>query len=95
MSRVTRRPAADSDLLDIALYIGRDDPEASDRFIDQLAEKFELLATQPQMGRARPELGPDIRSFPLGNYVVFYVEIADGIDVVRVLSGARDIEALF
>jgi toxin ParE1/3/4 len=95
MSRVTRRPEADDDLLEIAVYIGQDDLEASDRFIDQLTERFELLATQPEMGRLRPELGPRIRSFPVGQYVVFYEPTPDGIDVVRVLSGARDIDALF
>ena len=95
MSRVTKRPAADGDLLDIALYIGRDDPEASDRFIDRLEEKLQLLATQPQIGRARPELGDGTRSFPFGRYVIFYVEASPGIDVLRVLSGARDIDALF
>lgn len=47
------------------------------------------------MGRARPELGPAIRSFPIGKYVVFYEPIQDGIDVFRVLSGARDVDAVF
>lgn len=95
MSRVTRRPEVDIDLLEIAVYIGQDDLEASDRFIDQLTERFELLATQPEMGRARPELGARIRSFPVGQYVIFYEPITDGIDVIRVMSGARDIDALF
>ena len=78
-----------------ATRIARDDVEQALTFLERLYEAMTLLATQPEMGRARPELGPHIRSFPVGQYIVFYQPIADGIDVVRVLSGARDIEALF
>ena len=51
--------------------------------------------TQPEMGRKRPELGHELRSFVIKNYVIFYDPIPDGIFVVRVLHGARDIENIF
>ena len=38
---------------------------------------------------------PDLRSFPMGNYVVFYQQIDGGIDVIRLLHGSRDIEEVF
>jgi len=47
------------------------------------------------MGRARDELATDLRSIPFGRYVIFYEPIDDGIDVVRVLHSARDIDAVF
>ena len=47
------------------------------------------------MGRSRDELSPDVRSLPFGRYVILYLPLADGIDVVRVLHSARDIEAIF
>ena len=47
------------------------------------------------MGRARDELAADLRSFPFGRYVIFYEPIEDGIDVVRVLHSARDIDVAF
>jgi toxin ParE1/3/4 len=47
------------------------------------------------MGRARDELAPGVRSFPVGRYVAFSVPRNDGVDVVRVLHGARDIDAVF
>ena len=53
------------------------------------------LATQPLMGRARDELAEGLRSMPMGRHVVFYVPLSDGIDIVRVLHSARDIDALF
>lgn len=47
------------------------------------------------MGRARDDLAPGIRSLAFGRYVVFFVALADGIDVVRVMHGARDIDHTF
>ena len=76
-------------------YIADDSLAAADRWVDRLDEQFRVLATQPMMGRARDELAPGVRSFPFGRYVVFYVPLDDGIDVVRVLHGARDIDAVF
>lgn len=45
----------------------------------------------PGLGRQESKLAPNLRSFPLGNYLIFYRPIEDGIAVVRVLHGARDI----
>jgi toxin ParE1/3/4 len=95
MGRVTRRPLAAADILDIWDHIAEDSIEQADRWVDKLDEKFELIATQPLMGRAREELSPKLRSFPFGRYVFFYEPIKDGIDVVRVLHSARDIDAVF
>jgi len=56
---------------------------------------MEKLAASPNIGRHRDELLSGLRSFPTGNYLIFYIPLEDGIDVVRILNGARDIEALF
>lgn len=93
MAHVTRRPLAAADILDIWDYIAEDSLEQADRWVDKLDEKFELLAIQPMIGRARVELAADLRSFPFGRYVIFYVPTYDGIDVVRVLHSARDVDA--
>ena len=95
MSRVTRRPHAEVDILEIWGYIAEDSVVAADRWVDKLDEKFALWATQPMMGRARDELSPGIRSLAFGRYVVFFQPVPDGIDVVRVLHGSRDIDASF
>ena len=95
MSRVTRRPHAEADILEIWGYIAEDSVVAADRWVDKLGEKFALWATQPMMGRARDELSPGIRSLAFGRYVVFFEPLPDGIDVVRVLHGSRDIDASF
>jgi len=95
MPRMTRRPLAEADILEIWDYIADDSVAAADRWLDELDAKFNLLATQPMMGRVRDELEPGMRSFPFGRYVIFYMPIDEGIDVVRVLHGARDIDAVF
>jgi toxin ParE1/3/4 len=43
--------------------------------------------------RERPELRSNLRSFPVGNYIVFYRASPDGVEVVRVMSGRQDIDA--
>lgn len=95
MPRVTRRPLAAADIFEIWDYIAEDSLPAADRWIDKLDQQLELLATQPMMGRSREELAARVRSFPFGRYVIFYEPIGDGIDVVRVLHGARDIDTIF
>jgi toxin ParE1/3/4 len=95
MARVTRRPHAEEDILEIWAYIAEDSIVEADRWIDRLDAKLEFWATQPMMGTGRDELAPGIRSSAFGRYVVFVEPMADGIDVVRVLHGSRDIESTF
>ena len=66
VATVVRRPLAALDILDVWDYIADDDTGAADRWVDELDTTFGRLATQPMMGRARPELGPDLRSFRSG-----------------------------
>jgi toxin ParE1/3/4 len=46
------------------------------------------------LGRSREEVAPGLRSFPFGRYVIFYEVMPDGIAIVRVLHGARDLGPL-
>lgn len=66
MARITRRPLAAADILDIWGHIAEDSIEQADQWVDKLGEKFEIIATQPLMGRARNELAANVRSFPFG-----------------------------
>ena len=95
MARVLRRPRAAEDIAAVWDFIADDNPDAADHWVDQLDTQLRLLATQPLMGRARDELAPGIRSFPFGRYLVFYLPIGDGIDVVRVMHGTRDVDTAF
>ena len=95
MATITKRPRAGEDLSEIWDYIADDSVAHADAFIDRIDAKLRILATQPLMGRAREELAPRLRSFPVERYVIFYEVVPDGIAIVRVLHGARDLEAQF
>lgn len=94
MARIIYSPDAENDLIDISSFIALDNPAASDRLIDSFVEKLRILADAPLIGPICTEL-PALRRFPVGNYVFFYRPLRDGIELVRVLHGARDLRALF
>lgn len=95
MAVILKRPRAILDLFEIWSYIAEDSVTNADRFAARIDKTFRLLARRPEIGRARPELYQDLRSFVVGKYVVFYMPVRKGIDVIRVLHGARDIDAVF
>jgi toxin ParE1/3/4 len=82
---------ARSDLVSIYKYIARDNPTAADRVIHELKQKFRLLASQSLIGQERQELAANLRSFSVGNYIVLYRPVQNGIEVVRVIHASRDI----
>jgi toxin ParE1/3/4 len=86
---------AKDDLDDIWYYIASGSVVNADRFLDRLYETMKLLADMPMMGKAREDLAPTLRSFVEGNYLIFYIPVDTGIEIVRVVRGSRDIEALF
>ena len=84
-----------ADLVDIWSYIAEDYPERADRFVDEIRSQCESLSETPMIGRERSELLPGMRSFPFGRYLIFYRIAEESLQIVRVLSGYRDLEALF
>ena len=62
---------------------------AADRLLDLLEEKYKLLADNPHMGPARPDIAKELRYLPVGNYLLLYRVISNGIELVRVVHGAR------
>jgi toxin ParE1/3/4 len=95
MPAVFRTSQADADLTQIALHIAEHNPEAADRWLDLLNEKCQALSRMPEIGRKRFDLADGLRSLVVNNYVIFYRPVSNGIEVIRVLHGARDIPALF
>jgi toxin ParE1/3/4 len=95
MSRFRVSEAARSDLEELWLYVAQQNPSAADKLIHAIVSRFRTLASMPLMGRQREEISPRLRSFPVGRYVIFYRRIDDGIEIARVLDGARDLPPLF
>ena len=77
------------------MFVAADNPAQADDFIDLIDEKFQNLSRQPGLGRRREELAAGLRSFPVGRYVIFYLQVQDCLRIVRVLHGARDVDAVF
>ncbi len=97
MPRVIRTPTAARDLDEIFDYIaiegGR--PTTAEKLIRDIGAKCQIYAAQPGTGTARPDLGEDLRVFPHKRYVIVFRPLADGIEVIRVVGGARDYPHLF
>jgi toxin ParE1/3/4 len=86
---------AETDLAEIHSYIASDRPSAADSVLETFFRAFDTLANQSSLGEQRDDLMAGLRVFAIKNYVVCYSEMEDGIQVARVLHGARDIAALF
>ncbi len=98
MPRLKMLPSAQADLVTILEHITRESGSLviGRRFVAALRLKCRELAALPgTLGRARPELRPDIRSFPLKGYVIFFRYAGDTFEVVNIIEGHRYIEALF
>lgn len=64
-------------------------------FVSELREKCRHLSSlNGTLGRPRPELGEGLRSFAHGNYVIFFRYRDDRFEVIAILHGARDIDAI-
>jgi len=91
-------PRAQADLNDIWFYVAKESGsiEIANRLIDNLTDRFLVLAGFPYIGRSRDEdFGPDFRSVTVGEYVIVYcVENVDVL-ILRVIHGRRDLDALF
>ena len=80
-NRPRKSPQAEADLTSIWRFIAEDSANAADALLDRIEEAFDMLARMPLAGRARTTLGLKLRSFPVGNYVISYVPVADGVEV--------------
>jgi toxin ParE1/3/4 len=95
MSRIVRRPSARLDVADIWIYLQDRSERAVDRFLDRLNETLQMLASNPYLGRMRPDLMHELWSFVVDPYVVYFLPLDDGIELVRVLHSSRDVASEF
>lgn len=93
MARFKLTPLAQSDLRDIRDYIAADNPKAATQYLNILKQKCQQLAECPGLGTQRQEYC-GLHRFAVGNYLIFYQPTTEGIDVIRILHGARDIERI-
>jgi toxin ParE1/3/4 len=93
MSRFTLARGVRADLRAIWDYIAIENyhPDAADRLIDRITDVFVMLARQPLLGEARPDLAPRLRAFVVSPYLVLYTPERHGVRIVQVVHSAREI----
>jgi toxin ParE1/3/4 len=88
-------PAAISDLDDITDYFAEHNIDAGERLLDEFRKKCRYLIQFPSMGRSYSEIRSYLRGLPMQNYIIFYRVINNDIEIMRVIKGDRDLEAIF
>ena len=84
-----------ADFRQIRRIIAKDKPRRAVSFVKELRAACHVWAEYPMAGRDRSEFMEGMRSFPHGNYLIFYLPEPDGLLVLRVVHGARDLPSLF
>ena len=97
MGRLLRRPAARRDLIDIYRFIA--EQSGHDRaaaYLQRIEDRLNLVSEQPGLGQTRLPRFRDVRVLPSDSHLLFYRERSsrDGIELIRVLHGARDWQTL-
>lgn len=95
MNRRILSREAERDLRNIHEFIADRNPAAADRIISRLEIGMSLLFANPAMGRERPELAANLRSFRVEGYLIYYYPAADGIEIARIAHGSMDASRLF
>jgi len=90
MSHLHFSPLARRDLYTLFDYIVKDNPVAAKGLLGELKETCRRIARFPEIGVQREDLAPDLRGFPVRNYIIFYRHRQEGVEIVRVLHSARD-----
>ena len=89
--RIIRTARADEDLIEIWLWIARDDPAAANRVLDAIERRWSQLGEHPLSGPARDDILPGLRHLVAGQYLVLYRVDGAAVRILRVLHGRRRI----
>jgi toxin ParE1/3/4 len=89
MARAHKSRPADRDIDEISGFIARDSIDAALRWIADVDDFFNRIAAAPGMGTAHDAVSKGLRSVPFGNYLVFFRKARGGVEIVRVIHGAR------
>jgi plasmid stabilization system protein ParE len=88
-------PQARIDLLEIWEFIARDNVDAADRVEGEIHAALNWLSANPNLGHARRDLtSRPVRFWAVRSYLIIYDSATCPLQVVRILSGYRDLSAL-
>ncbi len=93
--RVEKSPRAQRDIDETWLHIAKKNSvSVADEWLSRIDECFRKLSIYPRSGRAREDLGHELRSIPEYPYLILYRVLSDRVQVVRVVHGSRDLKDL-
>ncbi len=95
MPRAFRTEQAQRDLEEILDYLDQQGEQTADRFAAKFDGDCELHADHPGLGAPAEEFAPGLRHFAVWNYAIFYQPVPDGIEIIRIIHGARDLPRFF
>ncbi len=95
MSQFIIAQSAARDLSVIVDYFVVENIEAGERLLKIFNQKCQQLVNFPNIGREYNNLRPGLRGLTLNGHIILYQTIDDGIEIVRVVNGKRDLKALF
>lgn len=95
MKKVFYSDAAEQDLDDIAAWIGKHNLAAADRLLEDVDRVLALTLDFPGIGEAVDRYAPGMRRITLGSYVIYYFHVEAGLEVARVVHGARNVGKIF
>ncbi len=88
-------PEASQDLDEIFYYFANHNVGVGERFVIAFENKYEKLLQFPNMGKSYQDIEPSLRGILLDNYIILYRLIDNGFEIVRVVSGYRNLEYFF
>jgi toxin ParE1/3/4 len=89
-------PEAEQDLIEIWSYLAEQaTTQVADSQLNAIENACAKLEYWPYSGRQRDSLLPGLRSVLAFPYVAFYRVRDDAVEIVRVVHGRRDIDAVF
>ncbi len=97
--RIVQRPQFKIDVIEKAVRIKKDNPDAARRFIFAVDETLKFLAKNRKagvtrkFGKTRIEQYPVIR--PFNKYLIFFDPIENGAEFVQLLHSRQDIPSYF
>lgn len=101
MNQIIKREQAKRDLEECFVYIAENNLDTAVYFLVYAEESFEILLKMPLLGSPRDFRSPKLRNLRIWHikgfeeYLIFYRPVDDGIEVLRVLHGRRNIEETF
>jgi toxin ParE1/3/4 len=88
-------PSASKDLNNIADYFLGVNIEAGEKLFQSFYQKCQQLAQFPYLGRSYSHIRPLLRGLPLAGYIIFYRVVDGTVEILRIVNGRQDLDALF